>query len=951
MKATAIEADAVRATSLRAGEPCVGAGETAAVEEPGPTAPIIARLGGLPIEAIECFSTDLDSALAKLWQLEAEIDECRDRMVEKLYKAIHGAPVETRRSLLAIKRDCFNGRPILHHRGTARWDLIAASAGSSADRLADLEAAHARGWSRFVESFDRSFKQQCDSLVELLSGPVLRHGLALASPVFSAQVRQLRRRPVERYRRREKRMALTLLRYASRAAVKLSPFSTFTPIALGKAASLPPGVDMRLVGCDWELRSLVRIKRYLLDQYVEMLRRYQPLRQRLRVEVNDSLSEISEGRCLYLRPSHWELDEANSKLAYHEAALVKIQLGGFIERVTAILAQDRLTYRRLISVLAEELGRSRTEVGREIDRMLEIGLLQLELPWACDEGYLEKRILEQLKVLPREAALDAFLLELDRLVELEESFPLAADPGRCADEIRKSVTRLWRRAAPLGGVDPEVRYGQVSDNNIYQDTAYVPPATPESGPILEVEQEALARAFDSVEPLVRLTRVFDHRLEGLLTLGAWAAEQWPGRRRIPLLEAFDAFRSQWREFVEFQLAVRHPQRWRETWNPLDLEALAELAGCRQSVWTGLEKCLRPTEEGQRISRRRLSALLDRLPARFASSATGACLFLQPAAGRGFSWVLNRLKEGTGRFSSRFTAILDAEARRGYLEHLARRGAYDVDGERYELLDLQAVQGDTLNVHAPYTPKLLTLPGASTVLSEDHVRTLGELELSVGDGGIPQIRDRDGQPYLAVFLGGGHYDYMPTLIKFLCLFGPSETGAVFPSQRQRQEGEVTIFERTLIGEVVVHRKRWSLSTAPLRAVTDGLDDAGFFAAIERRRLDYGIPQQVFLIERVAHPHHGARYQPQYLDLSSPMFMSLLRSALEEPQSAALTLVEALPSPATFPEDGGGSRRAVEVIVDALAFDPPSTKFPATPPESRGKTELRLCRRSLDQRIRP
>ena len=160
--------------------------------------------------------------------------------------------------------------------------------------------------------------------------------------------------------------------------------------------------------------------------------------------------------------------------------------------------------------------------------------------------------------------------------------------------------------------------------------------------------------------------------------------------------------------------------------------------------------------------------------------------------------------------------------------------------------------------------------------------------------------------------------MPMIVKFLSLFGPGEFRSVWPPRRARQEGEAEVLERLTIGNVVFGRKRWSF---PLGAIAEILSspDPEAYVALQRWRLRHGIPEKVFLQERIPHRILADRFKPQYLDLSSPFSLPVLRAAVET-SSGSVSFDEMLPTPDAFPTDGEGRRWAVELLIDSLALRP-------------------------------
>ena len=259
--------------------------------------------------------------------------------------------------------------------------------------------------------------------------------------------------------------------------------------------------------------------------------------------------------------------------------------------------------------------------------------------------------------------------------------------------------------------------------------------------------------------------------------------------------------------------------------------------------------------------------------------------------------------------------MPASLQREYGDALTGRGTLEIDGEPVQLIDIHCVRGDTLNLHTPQTPSVITFPGTRLDITPERRRTLRDLMATIAADELPHVRDRSGLRYLPVHLGLCYHDYLPTLVKFLCAFGPGEMGSIFPPPLQRQVEGIVIQERSAIGNVLLHRKSWRVPTELLRKKLEAPCEAEAFATFRRWHEAHGIPERVFAVEKVPHPLLGSRHQPQYLDLGSPLFIRMLRSMLIS-QDESFEFVEMLPSPDMFPRDADGRAWAVELLVDSL-----------------------------------
>jgi len=876
-------------------------------------AQMVIRIGGLPCDVMDAFSGPCGERADHIGVLQEDLQDLREQMVDRLHTAIHGAAPEKRRVLLAVKRDCFNGRPLTPYHETPAWAFIEAAANGLANRLLATENELSAAHRDFLAVYEEELNREQEAVAALAVDPVLRCGLAVANPQVAQNQGRLEN-GARAYGRREKRLTATLARYVSRAALKLSPFSTLTPTGLLSVEETDE--PLTLVGSDWPQRSLVRLRRHILDRCSDLLLQCPSWRRSLPVSLNDSALRLEDGRTLFLRPSRFVWNEETRRLKFQDECLIRVRLPlRLVDRLSSLCGLMSLRYDELAPLLAAELDLPDKIAAAQIDGLLDIGFLHLVAPWSSDEMHLEKTLIRHWELVPGGEVLAALTGELKRLVELQDGFLEARNPVAAFLEMEQSIPRVLESAAAASGLKDVDIKPQGFDYNIYHD---VWRASCAGGAIARIGRAGLEEALRSVEPLLRWTRLFDHRIDFQYSLGALMEEHFGSRREIPLLEVFDAAQPLWQEFMKFHIQGRDTNdQWRATWNPRSLAVLDELAFWREAADRGVNSCLIDGPEGRRVSIDAFHKLLSTIPRRFTEWHGGACLFLQPASQDGSLWVLNRLKEGTGRFASRYTPLMQPQVREDYGAALARRATFEIDGEPVQLLDIHCVRGDTLNLHTLQTPKVLTFPGTHLDIAPERRRTLRDLVVTIAADGCPHVRDRAGMRYLPVHLGLCYHDYLPTLVKFLSVFGPGEMGSIFPPPQFHSRDGVTIQERSVIGNVVLHRRSWRVPTEALRTILDAACEADGFAAFRRFHKGHGIPEQAFITERIPHRTLGSRFQPQYLDLRSPLFVRMLRSMLAS-QDETLEFVEMLPTPDMFPKDANGRAWAVELLADSLAL---------------------------------
>ncbi|MEM8934732.1 MAG: lantibiotic dehydratase, partial [Acidobacteriota bacterium] len=515
------------------------------------------------------------------------------------FAAIGDASVERgRRLLLKTKRACFNGRPMRRLRDHEDWDVVEAAGGAPIVEALAAESELAELWSRFERDFATRTREEDGELARWSTDPFFRCGLAVASPTVARESHRLTQRPAEAFGRRERRLRPTLLRYISRAAFKLSPFSTFTPVARAVYDEHvgPAGYD--LGGEPIQHRSMVRLRRHLLDRAMALLERYEPLRRTLGVQLNDSEYRTPDGQSCHVRPSQWFVDETARRFAYREPSIVKLDGGAalFVELRRHVV--DRPSYERLVERLAasdlatDDGGPREAQARGVIDQLLDIGWLVFE-PWLdSDADHLEADLLAGLRTRFSRLSdrhLRTFVDHLDRLVELQNGLLDAEHPDRSCREIESLIDALFASGGELAGLDGFDVTHRNSEHDLYQDVWRVTPDLPRF-------DHTTARAlFDDARPLVRYARLFDHRVELLRTIGEVC--RGSGSEPLPLLDAFDRSRSLFTDYMKFFVHDGRSEGFDSTWNPLDLTDLGELARHRQIATGALDACS-TTVEGE-----------------------------------------------------------------------------------------------------------------------------------------------------------------------------------------------------------------------------------------------------------------------------------------------------------------------------------------------------------------
>ncbi|HYU33298.1 MAG TPA: lantibiotic dehydratase [Thermoanaerobaculia bacterium] len=849
--------------------------------------PVLIRIAGLPAASLESFGGETCLGPFDAWEAaRRELAAVRTEMVAALHEQIPNLPPELRRLFLAVKRDCHNGRPLRRHRAAPEWEEVRRRTGPLADRLAGSEE---REWEA-AEDLDRAFagqrRRELRALWQLAREPGFQRGLALASPPLLASLEE--HGNAAGPGPRERRLALGLLRYVSRAALKLSPFSTFTRVAPGEILEMSPGAGgLQLLGdpAEWRERSLVRLRRYLVEQIAHLLLRCPAVRERSVVRLNPAREEMGPGLWRLLQPGSWiPGGSGEAPMAYRSAAVVEIpaapELVAWLDEITA---RGDLGAGDLEARLAEVRGGPREEARALLDKLLQMGLLVLEPLWAGDHPRLEEAVAEALLALPsQEGPLAAVAAGLRRIVELEEAFSRSAEPAGTVEEVQRQLEAVWNAALAAAGLEGATAPYRNREIDVFEDVV----ATGDEGAeVAQVARSVAEEALSCAAPWLRLMDLLGGRREALHSLAGVLRRRWPDQEEVSALALYQ-----------------------EIHGLLPDGRGEEIDRIRNEIWRDLPGLVHQDGEEGRIDPGELTALLARVPPG-ADPGVGPCVFLQPADALGRLWVINRIFEGTGRYGSRFIAAMPPAVRRRLTEQLAARSG--------ALVDLFWPHGDTLNVHAFQTARAIVLPGDRVDLPAERRVELRHLRVRIDPAtGLPWLAGAAGERIRPVYLGGSSLAFAPPLIRFLALFGPGELKPIPLPRPARNEDGIQILDRLLLGRLVLGRKRWIVPAGPLRERLAASSPSRACREVLRWWRGSGLPSRVFVIERVHHESQEEAYKPQLVELASPLFFQLF-AGIVHAAGSTLTVEEVLPGPEAFPQDAQGRRWAVEVQVDALA----------------------------------
>lgn len=878
--------------------------------------PIVARVAGLPISAVTRLRGEATlAALTELTAVEEATTTLRQVVAEELYRAVPKIDPTLRRQVLRLKRDCFNGRPLK----ALDNEIINALRPWSDDRLRQLlfleeqlvvyRDALQRSYAEDRERSRRHLLKQCEDTD-------FRRGLTLASQLAERGVGRLSEVTYDTYGRRERRAEQSLARYVTRAAVKLSPFSTFTKIALGLAQ---PGSQCSPLKWVQEMkpeRSLVRLQTYIPAQWVALLCFLPAVRETLAVRLNPTLESLPNGHFTFQRPMMLEHNPKQRSLMFRKPSVAKLKLGGSLfDLLAPRLATRPKPFVTLSAELAAESQTDIVSIRKALHQLLDLMLLEVVPPWPSYFPRLEEAVLHlfdsnELGVaLEARPALRHVKESLRRLVEAEVGFAKASSPQKSLSiictEARSIFETLRDEVEPAANLSFEM-----DDQDIYEDVLQQGRTCSGLGEVVRFDSSTARDILYQVQNLWRIRGLFEQRHECLHALWHRISDSARIGEQIPFLEFFRENREIWQSYVEHSFEERN-----SLFDPYELDSIRILKDLRQEILDKLGHSLRVTEHGFEVPQEVLSSAAANIPERYLSPLD-ACAIVQPTDAEYLQWVAHHITVGNGRFSCRYNSLLAPSARDWFVTHFKQFSEWGKDTSRG--LDLYYTRPTPIGAHWPQTRSVLELPGEFYGPDVEHLLSPQDLFVEGRTNEDLRVVDCAGNSYLPALLSVLKYTWIPPFIKFLTLFG-LDSRACFdiPYPTEQRDG-LLISPRLSTGSLTFRRRRWE---GPARLFVDNgvEDEAASFACLWRRSRELGLPQQVFWIEKLSRTGEPLLCKPQFLDFSSPTLVSIFVQALNNgAPDDMVTLEEALPEPGVFDSGPHSTGRAIELILEGLAF---------------------------------
>lgn len=790
-----------------------------------------------------------DEQLVELLDRLVAADHCVARSAEQASDDLHG--------LVGAEQDDAERKRLIALRRAVRKGtrLPAGAVPASVTRWRRIVADRAALVDRIVAEYDAAARRERQRLARLLQDPALVRSLPLVAPEVGREAERYAREVGNdgEARARTLKSERGLLQYLARASMRTSPLSQLTAVGLTEDALGGSSPDCPRVR---NARSFLGLDRVMLDYVIGGAE----ARAGLHADAWLSLpptSAVDDGRFYFLQP--------------HEQGYTRsgVRLTGPIAVLVSFLAMGPVRRDRLVQGLLPELGEDRGRIEALLTKCCLAGMLCTVLPSTdADLTDLGPRGVPDL-----DPALADVRADLDRLADEECDRPQVL--SSLADRLG-SLSRGSGRPAKVA----------VTEDRLVD--------------LEPVDARAWAAPLDDLGVAVELLHVFDWLADVELALtDAFVAEHGAGAV-VPLMPAAGPLVERVsRAAAEMTAFYARPAGELPTVFGGEDSPLARLFRLRRRVeamvWSALSRAVASGDSEVALDRRELNRLLNGLPARVRQRPIGYGVLVQRWRTR---LVLNDGLPGHGMLYSRFLGM-DRAAGGDALGRLRDRLLHQYAEPGVRLVEDRSHQGMNVNVHPPVLPDVLEPADWHRLLLRHDPATE---KLTVLDGN---------QPIKVLPIGGGHPGLYPPALSVasgLVIAGRLFNGLpdAWAAADGRDPAATREVPRTLVGDVVIGRRRWYPGTDFYEALSEHGERLRLLA-VTRWRERHGVPNEVMVKSvpadtgpaSVSSPDaQEARFRskPQYVDLSSVVAVRVLPRMLERrssDQPARIYLEEATP----------------------------------------------------------
>ncbi len=854
---------------------------------------LLLRIAALPYEAVTLSKTDLTNAYTALSFAQQELVTYKD-MVSALLLQFNQTVNDPKSQQLIqnVRKKIFQLKPLKELESSFFTTLpgtIQHIPQEYSDKLLHIEALK----KLFCTTYGQLLEREKENIQALSHHETFLKGISLSSHILYKDILKYQSKNIQAFKSDDSHTEKTVLKYLSRIVSKTTPFSAFTNI--GTASLKEMNGDLYTVQDNGHatIKPSFTISAVLVNQIRNKVFSLPGIKQHLPVRLNKTLQK---------KRAHWTF-VTYSNNGNHD--FKNIRNNAAVNTVIQTLSGHPGLSMNLISKqLTTVFDEPASSILQYLYTLLDTGIFELWLDINLSNkdwvDILERELQQIIKNAAAENA-DIHFKELLHILSLIKrvmaGFPTFSGPQRIT-----ALQQLQREVDTFLSIDlehtPEKKY-PFTEKLIYEDTSITCGLALNTGYINTLSAK-IRQLFASLAVLEQ--RRFSQR-----KAYHYFCSRYPKRGAVPFLDFYEQYfkdilqpetmgtqeskQAHFLSFPHIYEKLKEEAAFVNQWKSLLTERLvvdihADAIHISQAVIDDIN--------------RQLEIVPDQT-----TGALGA--FIQPVFSAGASHpitVVNAMYGSYGKMFSRFLGILPenvtTDLRDRIYEDLAPQG------HAVEITDPSL---HNANIYPNILQEELKLPGGRFSHPEAQQLQLSGLVVkrSAKEKCLFIIDKQTRKRILPLDFGFQAMDYRIELFQFFSLFSPVsalshavllDTINTLIKEAAAKEALPLIVRPRIVFEqdIVLQRKTWIIPPAYLPVRDAGSDNSAYFEKIQSWKIKLQLPDQVFVRRRRSDlAVRTDDYKPQFIDLQSPLHITLLEKVILKSDKIDLIIEEALPAP--------------------------------------------------------
>lgn len=810
---------------------------------------------------------------------EQQLEETKRQISERFYFLIQEASSKTtRNTLIAIRRDVYNMRPVAHVSGKIKSNMSLndrqlletyASLHEKAEKLNE------KGRVLYSKEFQNSKRTFC----RLTRGSNFRSGILLSSHTMTESLDK----HIGAGHNTNSLLSKTersLMQYLSRMYTKTSPLSTFTHTGITKIKESEHYLSrVKNANAEMKIKSRVELNHFIFQYLTDLILRDKRVRGRARIKLNFTIRESEKTFKFFITSNRGDVLQA-------------VTVTPALSIIYAVLQTRKVwVYNELVAVLTTktQISASQEEIALYIDSLLDCGFFEYDLGISGFDREWDRKMINYLaplaQTLPHLKILARTLRTLKSAATNYEtaSFPkrkllLARaynDIGQTAHKLNRAAgrseppsdTREKKHLKPSERVQ-NGEHAYFAKHNVWYEDTY---ANNASLPTPNIKTH-LGVMGDFFSRMGTIATCLDERYD----MAYFFINQYGPHAKVDLLQFYEAYLRE----------VKNSQKAAFGQNPFLAQRHEKNEQLLATVTARIKNQL---TSGDQIYLARQD--IAHIPHSKSPSSFG--VFFQIASPVNEPMII--VNDTAGNFGSlfgRFLHLFDSsiiEALRSWNKRA---------GDSILLAEATDASIFNFNVHPPLFPYEIHIPGGHHAFPEAHWIWVTNLEMRYNHHNHRlQLFDTKRQKEVFVFnMGFQAINTRSDLYAFLSLFAPGTHHHITPLTEHINmhvksgvpQEDIQVLPRLVYEQsIVLQRKTWLIPPSLFPPTHPGGDEWSYFLQINLWRRALGMPDEIFIL--------GPKEKPQYISFRNPLLVQLFRRLLEKTGKATHIRVQEM-SPA-------------------------------------------------------